>query len=160
MKIKEIIGNDKLNVEVNSISQVKKISNKLIRDNNYHTNRTKLEHEQTEQSQRIRIPETGTEWKDKKVENQTKKLKRQENITHIAKNIKINRKGSTEKYGENIRVQHFEERVEKVMTEEMFEPGLSNKNMMMWQRKYQIANYKKNVDKGWTKKGKSRRTKV
>ena len=61
MKIKEIIGNDKLNVEVNSISQVKKISNKLIQDNNYHTNRTKLEHEQTEQSQRIRIPETGTE---------------------------------------------------------------------------------------------------
>lgn len=45
--------------------------------------------------------------------------------------MKNNRKGSTEKYGENIRVQHFEERVEKVMTEEMFEPGLSTKNMMM-----------------------------
>ena len=65
------------------------------------------------------------------VENKTKKLNRQENITHTTKNIKINRKDSTEKYGKNIRVQHFEERVEKIMTEEMFEPGLSNKNMMM-----------------------------
>ena len=42
MKSKEMIGNHQLNVKVNSISQVKQISNELIQDNNYHTNLTRL----------------------------------------------------------------------------------------------------------------------
>ena len=42
MKTKEIIGNEKLNVKVNSISQGKQISNELIQDNNYRINLTKL----------------------------------------------------------------------------------------------------------------------
>ena len=56
-KSEEMIGNDKLNVKLNSISQVKQISNKLIQDNNYHTNLTKLGHEKTEQSQPIKVTE-------------------------------------------------------------------------------------------------------
>ena len=42
IKSEEMISNDKLNVKVNSISQVKQISNELIQDNNYYTNLTKL----------------------------------------------------------------------------------------------------------------------
>ena len=62
-----------------STSQEKQISNELIQDNNYHTNLTKQRHEQTEQSQPIKILETGTEQKNKEVENQTKKLEWEEN---------------------------------------------------------------------------------
>ena len=62
--------NDKLSVKVNSISQVKQISNELIQDNNYYTNLTKLGHEQTEQSQsrKLKVSETDTESKDNEVE--------------------------------------------------------------------------------------------
>ena len=45
---------------------------------------------QTEQSQPIKISETGTELKDNKVENQTKELEREENITCTTENIKRN----------------------------------------------------------------------
>ena len=62
-----------------STSQEKQISNELIQDNNYHTNLTKQRHEQTEQSQPIKILETGTEQMNKEVENQTKKLEGEEN---------------------------------------------------------------------------------
>ena len=64
-----MISNDKLNVNVNSISQVKQISNELIQDNNYYTNLTKLGHEQTEQLQsiKLKVSETDTESKDKEV---------------------------------------------------------------------------------------------
>ena len=48
MKIKEMIGNYRLNVKVNIISQVKQISNELIQDSNYHTNQTKPGHDQIE----------------------------------------------------------------------------------------------------------------
>ena len=67
----EEISNDKLNVKVNSISQVKQIFNELIQDNNYFTNLTKLGHEQTEQSQsiKLKVSETDTESKNKEVEN-------------------------------------------------------------------------------------------
>ena len=118
LKSEEIISNDKLNVKVNSISQVKKISNELIQDNNYHTNLTKLEHGQTEQSQpiKLKVSETNTESKDKEGENQTKKLEREEIITYTTENIKNNRKDSTEKYGRN-RVQYFEERIEELVAE-------------------------------------------
>ena len=61
MKIKEMIGNYKLNAKVNIISQVKQISYELIQDNNYHTNQTKPGHEQIEESQPIRIPEIDIE---------------------------------------------------------------------------------------------------
>ena len=64
MKIKEMIGNYRLNVKVNIISQVKQISNELIQASNYHTNPTKPGHDQIEQSQPIRIPETDIESKD------------------------------------------------------------------------------------------------
>ena len=84
MKSKEMIDNDKLNVKVNSILQVKQIPNEPIQ-NNYHTNLTILGHEQTEQSQPIKIPETGTESTDKEDENQINKLEREENVTHITK---------------------------------------------------------------------------
>ena len=66
-----MISNDKLNVKVNSIyiyiSQVKQISNKLIQDNNYYTDLTKLGHEQTEQSQsiKLKVSEIDTESKDR-----------------------------------------------------------------------------------------------
>ena len=65
-----MISNDKLNVKVNSISQVKQISIELIHDNNYYTNLTKLGHEQTEQSQsrKLKVSETDTESKDNEVE--------------------------------------------------------------------------------------------
>ena len=65
MKSKEIIDNDKLNVKVNSILQVKQISNEFIQYNNYYTSTTKLSHEQREQSQSIEIPETEIESTDK-----------------------------------------------------------------------------------------------
>ena len=65
-----MIDNGKLNVKVNSILQFKQIPKEPIQ-NNYHTNLTMLGHEQTEQSQPIKIPETGTESTDKVVENQT-----------------------------------------------------------------------------------------
>ena len=67
----EEIGNDKLNVKVNIISQVKQIFNELIQDNNYFANLTKLGHEQTEQSQsiKLKVSETDTESKNKEVEN-------------------------------------------------------------------------------------------
>ena len=73
-KKKKMKANDKLILKVNSISQVKQILNELIQNNNYHTNLTKLGHEQTKQSQSMKLPETDTELKDKEVENQTKKL--------------------------------------------------------------------------------------
>ena len=65
MKSKEIIDNDKLNVKVNNILQVKQISNEFIQYNNYYTSTTKLSHEQREQSQSIEIPETEIELTDK-----------------------------------------------------------------------------------------------
>ena len=65
MKSKEIIDNDKLNVKVNNILQVKQISNEFIKYNNYYTSTTKLSHEQREQSQSIEIPETEIESTDK-----------------------------------------------------------------------------------------------
>ena len=93
MKSKEITGNGKLSVKVNSLSQVKQISNELIiQDNNYHTNLTKLGHEQREQSHPIKASETGTESKDKEVENQTKKLQREKIITYTTENIKNSKK--------------------------------------------------------------------
>ena len=67
----EEISNDRLNVKVNSISQVKQIFNELIQDNNYFTNLTKVGHEQTEQSQsiKLKVSETDTESKNREVEN-------------------------------------------------------------------------------------------
>ena len=64
----EEISNDKLNVKVNIISQVKQIFNELIQDNNYFTNLTKLGHEQTEQSQsiKLKVSETDTESKNQR----------------------------------------------------------------------------------------------
>ena len=115
---KEMIDNDKLNVKVNSILQVKQISNELIQDNNYHTNLTKLGYEQTEHSQPIKISETGTESTDKEVENQTNKLEKEENVTYTTEYMK-NNKNSTEKYGRNIRVQHLEEGIKEVVLEEI-----------------------------------------
>ena len=114
-----MISNDKLNVNVNSISQVKQISNELIQDNNYYTNLTKLGHEQTEQSQsiKLKVSETDAESKDNEVENQIKKLERDEIITYTTGNIK-NNKDSTEKYERN-RVQHFEQSIEEVVAEEI-----------------------------------------
>ena len=41
MKSKEMIDNDNFSVKLNSILQVKQISNKLIQDRNYHNNLTK-----------------------------------------------------------------------------------------------------------------------
>ena len=61
IKSKEMISNDKLNVKVNSISQVKQISNELIQGNNYYTNLTKLGHEQTEQLQSIKLKVSETD---------------------------------------------------------------------------------------------------
>ena len=75
------------NLKVNCISQVRQISDELIQHNNYHINLTKLVHEQTEQSEPIKIPETAIESTDKEVENQAKKLKREENITYTTENI-------------------------------------------------------------------------
>ena len=76
MKSKEMIGNHKLNVKVNSISQVKQISNELIQDNNYYTNLTRLGHEQREQLQPTKILERGTASTDKENETQTKTIKK------------------------------------------------------------------------------------
>ena len=165
MKIKEMIGNYKLNAKVNIISQVKQISYELIQDNNYHTNQTKPGHEQIEESQPIRIPETDIEWKDNDNWKSNQEIRKtgKYNITYTTENIKNNRKGSTEKYGKNIRVQHFEERIEQVMEEDtrsIRTRAKLKKNMIMWERKYQIANYKKNMDRRCKKKGKSRRNKV
>ena len=92
MKSKEIIDNDKLNVKVNNILQVKQISNEFIQYNNYYTSTTKLSHEQREQSQSIEIPETEIESKDKQVENQTNKLEREENVTYTTENMKKKQK--------------------------------------------------------------------
>ena len=115
MKSEEIIDNDKLNIKVNSISQVKQISNELIQGNNYYTNLTKLGHEQTEQLQltKLKVSETDTELKNKEVENWTNKLERGKIITYTTENVK-NKKDLTEKYGRNS-VQHFEERTEEVV---------------------------------------------
>ena len=74
--------------------------------------------EETEQSQPVKIPEIGTESTDKEVENQTKKLEMEENITYTTENIR-SKKNSTGKYGRNTRVQHFEERIEEVVAEEI-----------------------------------------
>ena len=114
-----MISNDKLNVKVNSILQVKQISNELTQDNTYFTNLTKPGYEQNEQSPsiKLKVSETDTESKSKKVENQTNKLEREEIITYTTENIK-NKKDSTEKYGRNM-VQHFEERTEEVVAEEI-----------------------------------------
>ena len=49
---------------------------------NYHTNLTKQKHVQTKQSQPIKIPGADTDLKDKKVEDQTKKLEREGSITY------------------------------------------------------------------------------
>ena len=118
MKSKEMIGNHKLNVKVNSISQVKQISNELIQDNNCHTNLTRLGHEQKEKLQPTKILERGTASTDKENETQTKTIKKEENIIYTIENMK-NKKESTEKYGRNIRVQHFEERIEEIVTKEI-----------------------------------------
>ena len=87
---------------------------------NYHTNQTKPGHDQIEQSQPIRIPETDIESKDNNnwKSNQEIRERGKYNITYTTEDIKNNRKGSTEKYGKNIRVQHFEERIEQVMAED------------------------------------------
>ena len=66
---------------------------------------------------KLKVSETDTEPKDKEVENQTKKLEREEIITYTTENLK-NKKDSKEKYGRN-RVQHFEERIEEVVAEEI-----------------------------------------
>ena len=116
IKSEEMISNDKLDVKVNSISQVKQISNELIKDNNYYTNLIKLRHEQS-QSIKLKVSETDTESKDKEVENQTKKLESEEIITYTAENIK-NKKDSIEKYKRN-RVQHFKVRIKEVAAEEI-----------------------------------------
>ena len=111
--------NDKLSVKVNSISQVKQISNEHIQDYNYHTNLTKLGHEKTT------ITTNTSPWnrhriKNKEVESQTKKLGQEEIITHTTENIKNKRKkNSTDKYRRNIRVQHFKERIEEIVAEEI-----------------------------------------
>ena len=118
MKSKEMIGNHKLNVKVNSISQVKQISNELIQDNNYYTNLTRLGHEQREQLQPTKILERGTASTDKENETQTKKIKKEENLIYTIENMK-DKKEPTEKYGRNIRVQHFEERIEEIVTKEI-----------------------------------------
>ena len=70
IKSEEMISNDQLDVKVNSISQVKQISNELIQGSNYYTNLTKLGHEQTEQLQliKLKVSETDTELKNKEVE--------------------------------------------------------------------------------------------
>ena len=70
------------NLKVNCISQVRQISDELIQHNNYHINLTKLGHEQTEQSEPIKISETAIGSTDKEVENQAQKLEREENITY------------------------------------------------------------------------------
>ena len=116
IKSEEMISNDKLDVKVNSISQVKQISNELIQDNNYYTNLTKLWYEQS-QSIKLKVSEADSESKDKEVENQTKKLESEEIITYTAENIK-NKKDSKEKYKRN-RVQHFKEGIKEVAAEEI-----------------------------------------
>ena len=63
IKSEEMISNDKLNVKVNSISQVKQISNELIQDKNYHTNLRELGHKQTEQLQPIKVNRKGGNYK-------------------------------------------------------------------------------------------------
>ena len=63
MKSEEMIDNDKLNIKVNSISQVKQISNELIQDKNYHTNLRELGHKQTEQLQPIKVNRKGGNYK-------------------------------------------------------------------------------------------------
>ena len=80
--------NDKLNVKLNSILQVKQISNELIQGNNYHTNLTKLGHEKTEQSQPIKILGAGPESRGKEAENQINKLERVKNVTYTTENMK------------------------------------------------------------------------
>ena len=72
-----------------------------------------------QQSKTKKIPETGTEMKDEEVENQTKKLEREENIAYTTENIKNDWNNSTEKYGKNFRVQHFEESIEDVVAVEI-----------------------------------------
>ena len=116
IKSEEMISNDKLDVKVNSISQVKQISNELIQDNNYYTNLTKLWHEQS-QSIKLKVSEADSESKDKEVENQTKKLESEEIITYTTENIK-NKKDSREKYKRN-RVQHSKEGIKEVAAEEI-----------------------------------------
>ena len=66
MKSKEMISNQEFNVKVNSISEVKQISNELIEDTNYHTNLTRLGHEQREHLQPTKIPERGTASTDRR----------------------------------------------------------------------------------------------
>ena len=63
MKSEEMIDNDKLSIKVNSISQVKQISNELIQDKNYHTNLRELGHKQTEQLQPIKVSRKGGNYK-------------------------------------------------------------------------------------------------
>ena len=52
MKSKEMIDNDNFNVKLNSILQVKQISNKLIQDSNYHNNLTKQNNHTIKQNNR------------------------------------------------------------------------------------------------------------
>ena len=80
--------------KLESSSQVKQqISDELIQENNYHTKIRKEGHLKTEQSQPIKILDVDTETKNKEVENQTKKLECEDNITYTTENIeRSNRK--------------------------------------------------------------------
>ena len=94
---------------------------------------------------KLKVSETDTESKGKKVENQTNKLERKEIITYTTENIK-NKKDSTEKYGRS-RVQHFEERTEEVVAEEIRSIRTRAKqkehNDVTKEVSNQIENYKK-----------------
>ena len=70
----------------------------------------KQRHVQTEQSQPIKIPDTDTESKNKKVENQTRKLEREKNIAYTWENMKINNRESSTKIYEKNKVQNIEEK--------------------------------------------------
>ena len=82
----------------------------------HHFNEVKACTNRTVTTDKTDKPETGTEPKDKEIENETKKLEREKNITYTPENIKNNRKNLTEKYGKN-RVQHVEERIDVVAVE-------------------------------------------
>ena len=158
MQSKEIIDNDKLKVKVNSILQVKQISNELIQDKNCHSNLIKLGYEQTEHSQPIKISETGTELMDKEVENQTNKLEKEENVTYTTEYMKNNR-DSTEKYGRNIRVQHFEEGIKEVVAEEIRTIRTKAKQIEHDDMTKEVSNSQLKKET-LVKKGKRRRAKV
>ena len=71
----------------------------------------KQRHVQTEQSQPIKIPDTDTESKNKKVENQTRKLEREKNIAYTWENMKINNRENSTKIYEKNKVQNVEEKI-------------------------------------------------